>query len=377
MFLENLSLILPPHSSLSFPDRSTACRYIDSIHDQLCDTITSALDSVCGRRSPQEDDYTKDFRTPEMTATFNRKEYLYKKWRKARGLNSLSLWIQHQEAHAALHRLVARRRRETWNLFCESMAMGDYTKAIAKFSKIRKHRKIKTTFSTSEGPQNSADVMAQHLEQIFAGNLLPSHNSTITTLAHPFDDTNTCPIDIDGINTAIKELLRSKAHGVDHLTVEMLQPLAEALTPVLLYIFRLCWQWSYTHLSWRVTQVIPIHKKGSVSDPGNFRPISLTSIFRKILEKCLYTDLEYQSPPLDIDQGGFRSSQSTLDQALCLVETCSILRRKLKTTPILAFLDIESAYDTEKHNITKDQSLKFQKYNGIKKSAVARQSSRS
>ncbi|KAG1638634.1 hypothetical protein G6F44_008640 [Rhizopus delemar] len=85
--------------------------------------------------------------------------------------------------------------------------------------------------------------------------------------------------------------------------------------------------------------------KSSVSDPSNFHPISLTSTFRKIL-KCLYSTLEGESPDLDIAQGGFRSSRSTLDQTLCLVETCSILRRKHKTTPTLAFLDIKSAYDT-------------------------------
>ncbi|KAG1303212.1 hypothetical protein G6F64_010268 [Rhizopus arrhizus] len=69
------------------------------------------------------------------------------------------------------------------------------------------------------------------------------------------------------------------------------------------------------------------HKKGAASDPANFRPISLTSTFRKILEKCIASDLELESPPLDIAQGGFRRSRSTLDQALCLVETCSILRQ--------------------------------------------------
>ncbi|KAG1257368.1 hypothetical protein G6F68_009337 [Rhizopus microsporus] len=86
--------------------------------------------------------------------------------------------------------------------------------------------------------------------------------------------------------------------------------------------------------------------KGAASDPANFRPISLTSTFRKILEKCIASDLELESPPLDIAQGGFRRSRSTLDQALCLVETCSILRQHHRITPTLAFLDIKSAYDT-------------------------------
>ncbi|KAG0816485.1 hypothetical protein G6F19_012892 [Rhizopus arrhizus] len=348
VFIQNLPLILPPPASISFSDRPEACRYIDYIHDTLCDTIISTLDSVCGRRSSQTIDYSKDFWTHEMTAAFNRKEYYYKKWRKARGLNCLKYWLQHQEAQAALRRLVTKRRKEMWKLFCDQMAQGEYTKAIAKFSKIRKNRKIKATFTTTEGPQHSADTMAHHLQLIYAGNFLPARAPRDVPSQldpQPFDITN-CPFDIDTINTAIKELPQRKAPGVDHFTIEMLSPITDILTPILLYIFRLCWQWSYTPLPWRVAQVIPIHKKGPVSDPGNFRPISLTSTFRKILEKCLYPTLEQESPPLDIAQGGFRPSRSTLDQALCLLEICSILRRKHRTPPTLAFLDIKSAYDT-------------------------------
>ncbi|KAG1171903.1 hypothetical protein G6F36_011679 [Rhizopus arrhizus] len=308
-FIKKLSLILPPHSSLSFRDRSEACQYIDSVHDQLCDTIVASLDSVCGRRPPQADEYLKDFWTDEMTAAFNRKEYYYKKWRKARGLNCFRYWLQHQEAQAALRRLVTRRRKETWRHFCDQMSRGDYIKAITKFSRIRKNRTVKPTFSTTEGPQHAADTMAHHLEKIFAGELLPNrpdpHTSTLSrsppddTTTPPFD-VNTCPIDLDSINEAIKQLPRRKAPGVDHFTIEMLSPLTDILT----------------------------------------------STFRKILEKCIASDLELESPPLDIAQGGFRRSRSTLDQALCLVETCSILRQHHRITPTLAFLDIKSAYDT-------------------------------
>ncbi|KAG1159173.1 hypothetical protein G6F36_014096 [Rhizopus arrhizus] len=57
------------------------------------------------------------------------------------------------------------------------------------------------------------------------------------------------------------------------------------------------------------------------------------------------TDLQ-ESPPLDIAQGGFRESRGSLDQALCLAEVCNILRRHYRITPVLASLDIKSAYDT-------------------------------
>ena len=36
---------------------------------------------------------------------------------------------------------------------------------------------------------------------------------------------------------------------------------------------------------WKVAKVIPLHKGGSTDDLNNIRPISLLSIFDKIIEK--------------------------------------------------------------------------------------------
>ncbi|KAG1552052.1 hypothetical protein G6F47_008650 [Rhizopus delemar] len=156
LFTEKLKIILPHHSSLNFPNRSVACQYIDTIHQQL-----------------SREEWLRDFWTPALTAAFQRKEHYYRKWRKAHGLNALRLWVLHQEAQATLRRLILKRRRETWRCFCDQMAQGDYTKAIAKFSRIGKNRAIKPSFSTPEGPQHAAEIMAQHLEHIFAGDPLP------------------------------------------------------------------------------------------------------------------------------------------------------------------------------------------------------------
>lgn len=57
-------------------------------------------------------------------------------------------------------------------------------------------------------------------------------------------------------------------------------------------------------------------------------------------------------PTLDIAQGGFRESRGSLDQVLCLTELCQLYHRKrLGYNPVLAFLDIKSAYDTVDRNI--------------------------
>lgn len=171
-------------------------------------------------------------------------------------------------------------------------------------------------------------------------------SSAFTLTSSPPFNLELCPFSSDQILKTLKQLPRKKTPVVDHMQKEILLPLLPTLVPHLLNLFRVCWQWSYTPLSWRAAQVVPIRKKGSKTDPRNFKSIGLTSTFRKLFEKCLYPTLLEQSPPLDIAQGGIQEARSSLDQVQCLIEVCSILRRNHHSSPTLAFLDIKSAYDT-------------------------------
>ncbi|KAG1137016.1 hypothetical protein G6F38_011621 [Rhizopus arrhizus] len=276
----------------------------------------TALDETCGRVT-NPGDLIRDFWTNELQAAIDFRELCYRKW----------------QARATVRRLITQRRRATWKDFCKRLASYEYTKAISKISRIRKNCTLKPTFSTPEGPQHAADTMASHLEKIFSG----AHQRTvqcneITTPALPF--AVECPITADDISSAIRSLPVKKAPGLDHLRIEMLHPIQHLLQPLLLHLFQLNWAWSY----------------GSPSDPGNYRPISLTTIFRKILERCIQHTLRSEGPPLDIAQGVFREPRSALDQATCLSEICQILRSQFRITPVLAFLDIKSAYDTVNRN---------------------------
>ncbi|KAG2223828.1 hypothetical protein INT45_001962 [Circinella minor] len=54
------------------------------------------------------------------------------------------------------------------------------------------------------------------------------------------------------------------------------------------------------------------------SAAGNYRPISLTSVLRKILERCLLPKMLTAINTLDISQGGFRHHRGALNQAFSL-----------------------------------------------------------
>ena len=73
--------------------------------------------------------------------------------------------------------------------------------------------------------------------------------------------------------------------------------------------------------SYKLSNVIPIHKKDSKTNPKNYRPISLNSIQGKLMEKIINKKLnEYLilNNVISPFQSGFQRGDSTVNQLLLM-----------------------------------------------------------
>lgn len=327
---------------------------IDNINDQLNTVIYTALDKSVTPRQPRPK-YWKKFWTKDLQDLAEARERCYKRWRRAIGIDKVQWWQRHIEAQDRFHRALRKAKRESWKVFCQKLERGDFSQVLHRISRITARRKSQVWYTHPDGPAAGAQAMRDHLAGIYAGTTLP------TMRPHPLDhQAHPTPHDLlsmdagDGallfpsedIKTMITTLPRRKAPGADHLRAEMIIPLRDTLAPLLSLLFEICCQWSYTPSLWRVAQVVPIYKKGDPTCTANYRPISLTSIIRKLFEICLSPVVSHFSPPLDIAQGGFRPRRSALDQALCLHDLMKEYSHRHSHRPVVAFLDIKSAYDT-------------------------------
>ena len=85
----------------------------------------------------------------------------------------------------------------------------------------------------------------------------------------------------------LKQLKNSSSPGPDRINQRILKEVAEEISFPLLLLFIKSMRTSKVPADWKIANVSPIFKKGSKFDPANYRPISLTSIIVKIMERIL------------------------------------------------------------------------------------------
>ncbi|BHF70839.1 hypothetical protein SprV_0401389200 [Sparganum proliferum] len=122
-----------------------------------------------------------------------------------------------------------------------------------------------------------------------------------------------------------KELLKlneSKSPGPDDIPPKLLKELAGELSKPLSMLFQASFEAGYLPADWKSARITPIYKGGSKVLANNYRPISLTSICSKIMEKIIKREIMHfpEEHNLLCDaQHGFRRGRSCVTNLLyCL-----------------------------------------------------------
>ena len=119
------------------------------------------------------------------------------------------------------------------------------------------------------------------------------------------------PTDTDEI---MKEINQLKNKTTLDFRVTLLKHAKQELVNGLVIIFNKSFQEGCFPEILRIAKVIPVHKGDVTTDPGNYRPISLLSVFDKLLEKVMLNRLLQFLNKNDIlykYQFGFRKNHAT------------------------------------------------------------------
>ena len=154
------------------------------------------------------------------------------------------------------------------------------------------------------------------------------------------------------VEKAIDELKVGKAPGPDGFSSTLIKNIKTVILKPLTIIFNRSLRTGDIPKLWKLAKVIPIFKKGSKGDPSNYRPVSLTCIFCKLLEKIIRGKMTLhlaQQNLLNKSQHGFMENRSTqtnliefLDQILDYIDNGDNID--------IVYLDFSKAFDKISHD---------------------------
>ena len=121
-----------------------------------------------------------------------------------------------------------------------------------------------------------------------------------------------------------KEILNldiSKAPQDSNIPTKVVRGNADIFAEVLFTEFERSLEIDNFITSMKIANVTPVHKKGSQSEKGNYRPVSILPNLSKVFERCIYKQIsEYFENILSKYQCGFRKGHSAQHCLIALLE---------------------------------------------------------
>jgi hypothetical protein len=115
----------------------------------------------------------------------------------------------------------------------------------------------------------------------------------------------------------------SKAVGPDGFSAAFYKEIKFEVCEPLSKIFELSMQTGKVPTVWKSANIVPIYKKGDASNPGNYRPIALTCVPCKLMERSVRVSMLHflqENNLLLQDQFGFLPGRSTVLQLLSALD---------------------------------------------------------
>ena len=171
------------------------------------------------------------------------------------------------------------------------------------------------------------------------------------------------------ISKAIDRLNSSKSQGPDNIHPKLLKETQSIIKKPLQIIFEKSLSEGKTPKIWKNANVTAIFKKGEKSKAENYRPISLTSVPGKLMERLVrnaIVDHMTENNLFSTSQHGFISGKSCITQLLEFMEDITESIDNGKDVDIV-YLDFSKAFDKVAHRRLIKKTRKLWNYRNFVK----------
>ena len=191
--------------------------------------------------------------------------------------------------------------------------------------------------------------MADHLEKEIWKETRKKKTRRTKKIWNELAEIDLAPFIMMELNEVLKELKNEKAAGPDENPNEFWKWLSPHAKEILLKVFNECFKNGTTPEAWNNADVVYIFKKGLITKPENYRPISLVNtmykIYASLLQRRIAKGLDTR---IRKTQFGYRKKHSS-NQAIHIVRRITELYERHQASLFMVFLDWAKAFDSITH----------------------------
>ena len=228
-----------------------------------------------------------------------------------------------------------------------SKSFWNYVKSKAK-SKAGFPDILRNDGTTAKTDEEKADTFNNFFGSVFTKEDLTTSPSVSKKSEYELRDIEFKAQEIEDL---LSKLNIDKSPGPDGINSRILKETSKEVSIPLQMIFTKLMEDETLPDSWKEATVVPLFKKGKRSDPSNYRPVSLTSVVCKVMERLVRKELLQHlegSGLLSDNQHGFRSGRSCTTQLLEVLEDWT---RDIDSGHSIdcIYLDYQKAFDSVPH----------------------------
>ena len=319
---------------------------IDILWDEFKMLCKSCLDMI-----PQKKVSTKvrpSWLTDNIRRLSRRKQ---RKYNTARLTNKIEDWAAYRHL-----KKVQKLCRTSHNNYVLSL-LDSHNKCTKKFWKyikgLRKEQISINTLHLNGEIHTDSEIKANILNNQFVSVFTEEDRLPLPNLSgEPIPNITQLSVEVEGVLSLLINIDPHKATGPDNIPPRLLRETAYQMAPLLTFIFQSSLDQGKLPADWKLANITPLYKKGSRTDPANYRPISLTSVCCKMLEHIIYSSifshLERHNVLCD-SQHGFRTRRSCETQLIGVINDFQDCLNAGNHIDAL-FLDFPKAFDKVSHS---------------------------
>lgn len=330
---------------------------IENSVKSITSIIQKAIDANIPKRKQREN---KQNYPPEIIELIKQRNNARRLWQRHHDNQQYKRTMNHLKFR--IHLAIQEHVTGTWDHTLSGLDTRNMSEVWNITKKITKQQPRYPPLQTNNGQAITARekniAFANELKNTFSPNEIQNNEFTAETEELVYNYLNIEPrtkirkTNEHELRWQIKHLKDKKAPGPDGIQNIILKELPKCAIQYIARIINAILETKHFPNEWKEARVLLFPKQGkNLSEPANYRPISLLNTMSKLTEKIIAKRLKHNIQQLKIirdEQCGFRNSHSTTMQLMRHVENITKGYNENRATVAL-YLDIKQAFDKVWH----------------------------